>query len=78
LVLADNEELDVDLFPLETTQKPIEINVGSTLKDASDSFRRAFIMSTLKSTTGNRTKAAKILEVQRSYFSRLIKELEID
>ncbi|KMP10901.1 hypothetical protein UR09_04890 [Candidatus Nitromaritima sp. SCGC AAA799-A02] len=78
LVLTEGEELGPDIFPLESTQKPIEINVGSTLKEGSDSFRRAFIMNTLKSTAGNRTKAAKILDVQRSYLSRLIKELGID
>lgn len=52
--------------------------VGSTLKEAGDSFRKTFITNTLKSTSGNRTKAAKILDVQRSYLSRLIKELDID
>ncbi|MCH8157121.1 MAG: sigma-54-dependent Fis family transcriptional regulator, partial [Nitrospinae bacterium] len=77
LVLTDEEELKPDVFPLESIQKPIEINVGSTLKEASDSFRHAFITNTLQSTAGNRTKAAKILDVQRSYLSRLIKELGI-
>lgn len=77
LVLTDEDELKPDVFPLESIQKPIEINVGSTLKEASDSFRHAFITNTLQSTAGNRTKAAKILDVQRSYLSRLIKELGI-
>jgi len=77
IVLSDGEELLPDAFPFETSQAPIELNVGATLKEASDSFRRTFISNTLKSTGGNRTKAAQILEVQRSYLSRLIKELEI-
>ena len=59
-------------------QTPIEINVGSSLKEANDAFRRAFLANTLKTTGGNRTKAAKILDVQRSYLSRLIKELGIN
>jgi len=46
--------------------------------EAGDSFRKTFITNTLKPTSGNRTKAAKILDVQRSYLSRLIKELDID
>ena len=50
----------------------------AALKEAGDSFRKTFITNTLKSTGGNRTKAAKILDVQRSYLSRLIKELQID
>ena len=72
---AKVEELAPDAFAIESTQSPIEINVGSTLKEASDSFRKSFIYNTLQSTNGNRTQAAKILEVQRSYLSRLIKEL---
>lgn len=78
IVLSDEDELAPDAFPLETSQLPIELDVGSTLKEAGDSFRKTFIANTLKSTSGNRTKAAKILDIQRSYLSRLIKELEID
>ncbi|MEK9629832.1 MAG: sigma-54-dependent Fis family transcriptional regulator [Nitrospinota bacterium] len=78
IVLSDDDELTPDAFRFETSQLPIELNVGSTLKEAGDSFRKTFITNTLKSTSGNRTKAAKILDVQRSYLSRLIKELEID
>ncbi|MDH5762676.1 MAG: sigma-54-dependent Fis family transcriptional regulator [Nitrospinota bacterium] len=77
IVLEDGDELTPDAFAFESTQSPIEINVGSTLKDASDSFRKSFISNTLQSTKGNRTQAAKILDVQRSYLSRLIKELGI-
>jgi transcriptional regulator with GAF, ATPase, and Fis domain len=77
IVLTDEEELLPEAFPFEISQAPIELNVGSSLKDASDSFRRTFISNTLKSTEGNRTKAAQILDVQRSYLSRLIKELGI-
>lgn len=78
IVLCEEEELTVDLFPLEGTQAPVEINVGSTLKDASDAFRRTFIKNTLKTTRGSRTKAAQILDIQRSYLSRLLKELNIN
>jgi len=78
IVLEDGEEITPDSFAFESSQAPFEINVGSSLKEASDVFRRSFIANTLKSTNGNRTQAAKILDVQRSYLSRLIKELEID
>lgn len=77
IVLGGDEELTIESFPFESSGSPIEVNVGSTLKDANDAFRHSFITKTLKSTAGNRTKAAKILSVQRSYLSRLIKELEI-
>jgi transcriptional regulator with GAF, ATPase, and Fis domain len=78
IVLTDEEELLPEAFPFEISQAPIELNVGSTLKEASDSFRTTFISNTLKSTGGNRTKAAQVLGVQRSYLSRLLKELGIN
>ena len=78
IVLTDEVELSPEAFPFEISQAPIELNVGSTLKEASDSFRTTFISNTLKSTGGNRTKAAKVLDVQRSYLSRLLKELGIN
>ncbi len=78
IVLTDGDELTPEAFPFDSQDSPIEVNVGASLKDANDAFRHTFITNTLKSTGGNRTKAAKILNVQRSYLSRLIKELEID
>ena len=77
IVLAENDELNIDSFPLESSDATIDVSVGASLKEASDAFRQSFIANTLKSTGGNRTKAAKILAVQRSYLSRLIKELGI-
>ncbi|MBW2207979.1 MAG: sigma-54-dependent Fis family transcriptional regulator, partial [Deltaproteobacteria bacterium] len=41
-------------------------------KQAVDRFKREYIERNLQSTQGNRSKAAKILEVQRTYLSRLI------
>jgi len=78
IVLTDSDELTPEAFPFESQNTPIEVNVGASLKEANDAFRQTFITNTLKSTGGNRTKAAKILNVQRSYLSRLIKELQIN
>ena len=47
------------------------------LKSATDSFKQAYIMAVLKKTGGNQTAAASILEIQRTYLSRLMKELNI-
>jgi transcriptional regulator with GAF, ATPase, and Fis domain len=77
IVLTDGDELTPEAFPFESAEAPIEVTVGASLKEANDAFRQTFITNTLKSTGGNRTKAAKILDVQRSYLSRLIKELQI-
>ena len=78
IVLSEGDELTTDSFPFESSDSAIEVNVGATLKEANDAFRHSFITNTLKSTGGNRTKAAKILDVQRSYLSPLIKELGIN
>ncbi len=77
IVLTDSDELTPEAFPFDSQDTPIEVTVGASLKEANDAFRQTFITNTLKSTGGNRTKAAKILGVQRSYLSRLIKELQI-
>ncbi len=78
IVLSDEEELGSEAFPFETLHLPIERNIGSILKEAGDSFRKTFITDTLKVASGSRTKATKILDVQRPYLSHLIKELDID
>jgi transcriptional regulator with PAS, ATPase and Fis domain len=47
------------------------------LKSAVDSFKAFFIEKTLEETRGNQTDAAKKLNVQRTYLSKLIKDLNI-
>lgn len=49
-----------------------------TLKDATEDFKRVYIKDILKQNGGNRTKVAKILHIQRTYLSKLIKELNIE
>ncbi len=56
-------------------QKTSDYEVGLTLKKAQDNFKRDFIKRTLDSIGGSKTKAAGILDIQRTYLSRLIKEL---
>ena len=46
--------------------------------DAVRSFRRELLRHTLRTTGGNRTRAAELLGVQRTYFMRLIRELGAD
>jgi len=47
------------------------------LKNATFQFKKQLVIQTLESVQGNRTKAAKILKIQRTYLSRLITDLEI-
>jgi Nif-specific regulatory protein len=50
---------------------------GKSLKEALAIFKRHFIMKALEENRWNQTESAKVLDIQRTYLSRLIKELEI-
>ena len=53
------------------------LEVGLSLKDAIDSFKKEFIVLNLKHTGGNRSLAAKNMQIQRTYLSRLIAKFDI-
>ena len=48
------------------------MKVGLTLKEATDMFKKEFIALNLRHTGGNRSVAAKTMNIQRTYLSRLI------
>lgn len=48
-----------------------------SLKTATDKFKKKYIMKVLEMTKNNQTKAAKILDIQRTYLARLLNELGI-
>jgi len=54
-----------------------ELQPGLTLKEAVDCFKKEFILFNLKQTHGNRSKAAKLMNIQRTYLSRLISQYDI-
>jgi Nif-specific regulatory protein len=47
------------------------------LKTAINVFKGRFIRKVLEENKWNQTETAKVLDIQRTYLSRLIKELEI-
>jgi len=51
---------------------------GKSLKDSLIIFKRHFIRRALEDHEWNQTETAKILDIQRTYLSRLIKELSIN
>lgn len=53
------------------------LQVGLTLDEALNQFKKEFITINLKHTDGNRSKAAKIMDIQRTYLSRLISKYEL-
>jgi Nif-specific regulatory protein len=58
-------------IPRERTTGPT-LEVGITLKEAEDRFKKEFITANLKQHHGNRSRAAKTMGIQRTYLSRLI------
>jgi len=48
------------------------LEVGLSLKEATDIFKKEFIALNLRHTAGNRSMAAKKMDIQRTYLSRLI------
>ena len=54
------------------------LEVGLSLKNAIDAFKKEFILLNLRNTDGNRSLAAKNMQIQRTYLSRLITKFDIN
>ena len=65
-----------DLFP-RYAASVFEYDTFGELKTAVDSFKRLYIRAVLDRNGGNQTAAASELKIQRTYLSRLMKELKI-
>jgi Nif-specific regulatory protein len=78
-VLGRNEWIgEGDLF-LKKTNSGLKSEEGNhSLKTAITLFKTRFIRQALEENRWNQTETAKILDIQRTYLSRLIKELEIE
>jgi Nif-specific regulatory protein len=50
---------------------------GNTFKEAVQGFKKSFLTATLKTHGWNQTEAARTLGLQRTYLTKLVKELEI-
>ena len=74
VVMGNGKELRPEdlpmLYSVEATMS--DIQVGLSLQEAVDEFKKKFIRLNLKHTSGNQSKAAKVMGIQRTYLSRLI------
>jgi Nif-specific regulatory protein len=79
VVMGNGHEIRPEDLPI-LSSKPLEsgMKVGMTLKDAIDQFKMRFIEMNLEHTNGNRSEAAKIMEIQRTYLSRLIAQYGLE
>lgn len=75
VVMGNSNEIQATDLPIGggKTDYP-GIEVGMTLKQAMDIFKKEFIEKNLEQAGGNRSKAAKTMDIQRTYLSRLISQ----
>ena len=53
------------------------LQLGLTLRQALNAFKKEFIKLNLKNVNGNRSKASKVMDIQRTYLSRLISKHQL-
>ncbi len=75
VVMGNTDEISGDDLPINSkeTEQP-GMQVGLSLKEALDEFKKEFIKLNLKYSEGNRSVAAKQMKIQRTYLSRLISQ----
>jgi DNA-binding NtrC family response regulator len=79
VVLGQGPELTLLDLPVNVVSAaPGPAIESSNYHDAVDAYRRELIAKTLEQTQGSRAAAAKMLGLQRTYLSRLIKSLGIE
>lgn len=79
IVLGTPPVILPDDLPLEVLATPATAQPGSTLnyQERIDEHRREVVRQALEQTQGNRSAAAKLLGLDRSYFQKLLKALDV-
>ena len=78
VVTIQSDRITPEAFAAAGRSRPQEEQyAGKQLKEAINVFKKHYIRQTLEMNRWNQTKTARILGIQRTYLSRLIKELEI-
>jgi len=73
VVMGNGKEILPEDLPINTAKRDYPgLQIGLTLEEALNQFKKEFIVLNLKNTGGNRSKAAKTMDIQRTYLSRLI------
>ncbi|MBF0274496.1 MAG: sigma-54-dependent Fis family transcriptional regulator [Nitrospinae bacterium] len=79
VVMRNGMEITEDDLPISGAKKGIgaTVQVGLTLKDAQDQFKKELFIKTIEFAGGNKTKAAKILDIERTYLSKMCSQYGI-
>jgi Nif-specific regulatory protein len=79
VVITQTDTITPDLFVMDQiSERDEDAYKGRSLKEAVNIFKKHYIRQTLDMNRWNQTKTAKLLGIQRTYLSRLIKELNIN
>ncbi len=78
VVMGDGVQIVPEDLPISNARANYPgLRVGLTLEEALNRFKKEFIVLNLKHTSGNRSKAAKVMDIQRTYLSRLISKFDL-
>jgi Nif-specific regulatory protein len=78
VVMGNGKEILPEDLPIGSTRANYPgLQVGLTLEEALNRFKKEFILLNLKHSGGNRSKAAKVMDIQRTYLSRLISKYDL-
>ncbi|MFW6335369.1 MAG: sigma-54 interaction domain-containing protein, partial [Desulfosalsimonas sp.] len=73
VVMGRGKKIEAGDLPMLQAETALEsIPVGMTLEEAVNEFKKKFIEANLENTGGNRSRAAEIMDIQRTYLSRLV------
>jgi len=78
VIMCEGPMISSEDLPFAVGEKERVSFYEPELKKAIIHFKKEFVGRTLQSVQGNRTHAAKILKIQRTYLSRLISDLDIN
>jgi Nif-specific regulatory protein len=77
-VVADGPFIEKDdLFLISEPSATDIMNVDCDLKTAVNDFKKRFIRAALEKNNWNQTRTAAVLDIARTYLSRLVKELDV-
>jgi Nif-specific regulatory protein len=78
VVMGNGKEILPQDLPIRTARANYPgLQVGLTLEKALNRFKKEFIILNLRHTDGNRSQAAKVMDIQRTYLSRLISKYDL-
>jgi Nif-specific regulatory protein len=78
VVMGNGDKIMPEDLPISApTRTEPGVEVGLSFREAVDNFKKGFIVENLKHTRGNRSKAAKVMGIQRTYLARLISKYGI-